>query len=91
MTAWPSSVVFGLMMISSSMPSVSIIRFNAVNRHEIARQYRTITDHTFEVDPQVVCVEDLEFADCNRDQCQSREIYKVNALDLNSSACSEGT
>jgi len=68
--AWPSSVVLSLMMISNSIPSFSITRLSA--GIEANDQPKIVTSlkamQTFQVDPQVVRVEDLELADCWGDQ-----------------------
>lgn len=62
MTACPLSVCLGLTIISSSIPSSSITRLRAERgcRCQGIEEWRGIT---FEVDPQVVGIEDLELAD----------------------------
>jgi hypothetical protein len=50
-------------MISNSMPSVSIICFSAVFAAVNKNQGLPTRTITFEVNPQIVGVEDLEFAD----------------------------
>ena len=64
MTACPSPVTLGLVMISSSIPSLSITLFNAVPRSVRERRRGHNRRATFEVDPYIVGVENLEFADC---------------------------
>jgi len=66
-TACPSSVVLGLTMMSSSMPpSSSKMRFNANYRVRDCMFWITMMMKTFQVDPQIVGVEDLELANCDR-------------------------
>ena len=66
MTALPSSVFLGLMMISKSIPSCSITRFKAIQLQSarMAGIQRYSDIQTLEIDPEIVCVEDLEFTNC---------------------------
>src|SRR5712671_2933299 len=65
MTGCPSSVVFGLTMISKSMPSFSMTRFTADNNAlRNLNSSEKVEERTFQIDPKVIRVEDLEFADC---------------------------
>jgi len=65
MTACPSLIALGLMMISKSIPSVSITLFNAIPMSVSGGETHTLDRRvTFEIDPQVVGVEDLEFTNC---------------------------
>ena len=65
MTALPSSVSFGLMMISRSIPSCSITRFRAIQLQSAGMV--EMRDHqetqTLEIEPKIIRVEDLEFTD----------------------------
>jgi hypothetical protein len=65
MTALPSSVFLGLMMISKSIPHWSITRFKAIQKQSARMVEQGQGDaQTLEIDPEIVCVEDLEFTDC---------------------------
>ena len=63
MTALPSSVSLGLMIISKSIPSSSMTRFNAIRSQSerIVGIWNNKETLTLEVDPEIVRVEDLEF------------------------------
>jgi hypothetical protein len=63
MTVFPSSVTLGLVMISSSIPSVSIIRFRAVINNYMRSKSGNEDFRTLEVDPKIVRVEYLELTD----------------------------
>ena len=64
MTALPSSVSLGLMMISKSIPSCSMTRFKAIRSvRRMVVVWNAGGTQTFEVEPEVVRVEDLEFTD----------------------------
>ena len=63
MTACPSSVVLGFMMISRSIPSFSMTRFKAGIAYKGMLVVRNPGSHTFEINPQVVGIENFEFAD----------------------------
>ena len=97
MTALPSSVSLGLMMISKSIPSSSITRFKAI-QSQSGKVVRILNDgetRTLEVDPEIVRVEDLEFADYTEGGSQKVKCARWgdcgDVLDLNSSVCSDGT
>lgn len=65
MTALPSSVSLGLMIISKSIPSSSMTRFKAIQlqSERIVGIWNNDKIQTLEVDPEIVRIEDLEFAD----------------------------
>jgi hypothetical protein len=63
MTAFPSSVTLGLVIISSSMASVSIIRFRAAINNYVRRKSGDEDVRTLEVNPKIVRVEYLELTD----------------------------
>ena len=66
MTAWPSSVFLGLMMISKSIAESSMTPFKAIQPQSAVmvgvQKYADI--QTLEINPDIVRVEDLEFPDC---------------------------
>ena len=62
-------------MISKSIPSSSMIRFKAIqSQSEGIVQTRNDGEiRTLEIEPEIVCVEDLEFADCIGNTIRNRD------------------
>ena len=65
MTALPSSVFLGLMIISKSISHWSMTRFKAIQPQSVRMVVQKLGDiRTLEINPEIVRVEDLEFTDC---------------------------
>ena len=71
-------------------------RFKAIQSgsEKIAETWNGGEIRTFEVDPEIIRVEDFKFADCMGNKIRNwgrRQVNPGDSLDLNSSVCSDGT
>jgi len=83
-------------MISKSIASSSMTRFKAIQSRseKVAETWNDGEKRTLEVDPEIIRVEDLEFADYMGNTIRNwgeRWVNLGDLLDLNSSVCSDGT